>query len=69
MFEGENRVVFSKETANKLLSRFMSSLFNSPITVTGIEKDYKGLAIDFTEDIAEGKAAKSEKTPVETNEV
>lgn len=60
MFEGENRIVFSKETANSLLSSFMSNLFNSQIKVTDIEKDYKGLTIDFTEAIPEEKNEKAE---------
>ena len=69
MFEGQNEVTFSKETACKLFSKFMGDLFGSPVKVTAIETDYKGVTIDFTEDIAEGKAAKSEETPVEADEV
>ena len=48
MFEGENRVTFSKETAKKLLSEFLSNLFGNPIIVTEMESDYKGLTLDFT---------------------
>ena len=49
MFEGHNEVLFSKETAHRLFSQFMSKLFNSPIKVTGIETDYKGVKVEFTE--------------------
>jgi len=50
MFEGHNEILFSKETAHKLFSKFMSNLFNSPTKVTDIETDYKGVKIEFTED-------------------
>jgi len=60
MFEGENQITFSKETAYHLLSSFMTNLFNSPLKVTGIEKDYKGLTIDFTEAITKEKEDKEE---------
>ncbi len=58
-FVGENQITFSKETANVLFGSFMTGLFNSSIKVTCIESDYKGVTIDFTEDIAEGKASKA----------
>ena len=59
MFEGENQIVFSEETAKKIFSGFMSKFLNSPVVVTNLSSDYKGLTIDFTEDIAEGKAEKA----------
>ena len=60
MFEGENTVTFSKETAYKLFSNFLSTLLNSPIKVTGIETDYKGTTIDFTEETAKKEAKEKE---------
>ena len=50
MYEGKNTITFSKETTLKFFSKFMSELFHSPIKVTDIEKDYKGVTIDFTKD-------------------
>ena len=50
MYEGNNQITFSKETAHNFFSKFMTQLFHSPINDTGIEKDYKGVTIDFTKD-------------------
>lgn len=58
MYEGNNQIMFSIETANKFISKFMTELFNSPIKVTDIEKDYKGLTIDFTKDDEPSENAK-----------
>ena len=60
MFEGENTVTFSKETAYKLFSKFLSTLLNSPIKITGIETDYKGTTINFTEETAKKEAKEKE---------
>ena len=48
MFEGENEIILSKETAKKLFGQFLSNLFHSPIKVTSMESDYKGLTLEFT---------------------
>ena len=57
MYEGSNEITFSKETINRLFSKFMSGLFSSPIKVTNVESDYKGLTVNFTaEDAASEKA-------------
>ena len=50
MYEGNNQITLSIETAKKFLSNAMSGFFHSPIKVTDIEKDYKGVTIDFTKD-------------------
>lgn len=70
MYEGTNQILFSKETSMKFLGTFMSELFHSPIKVTGIENDYKGLTIDFTKDDESSENAKQlkkvdDKTPEE----
>lgn len=69
MYEGNNQIMFSKETALKFFSKFMTELFHSPIKVTDIEKDYKGVTIDFTKDDEPSEKAKPlEKVDDETPE-
>ena len=48
MFEGHNEITFSSKTAHEAFGKFMSDLFQLPITVTDIEKDYRGVKITFT---------------------
>ena len=69
MYEGNNTVTFSNETANRLFGKFMSGLFHSPIKITGIEKDYKGVTIDFTEDTEGCGNAKQPEEVIEESEV
>ena len=58
MYEGENKITFSKETINKLFSKFMTGLFHAPITVTDMDTDYKGCSVEFTANTEAGEAAK-----------
>ena len=60
MYEGENQIVFSEETAKRVFSGFMSKFLNSPVVVTHLDSDYKGLTINFTDAIEVGKAEKAE---------
>lgn len=69
MFEGENEIVLSKETAKKLFSQFLSNLFHSPITVTSMESDYKGLTLEFTVNTEAREAAKEVVEPSKESEV
>jgi len=67
MFEGNNEVVFSKETTKKLFSRLMSTLFNHPIEVTDLSMDYKGVSVNFTEIIPLKKEEEKENEDSKTN--
>lgn len=68
MYEGENTITFSKETFKKLLSKFMSELFHSPIEVTDTEQDYKGVKVDFTA-ATKAEANDAEKPKEESEEI
>ena len=70
MFEGENEIVLSKETAKKMLGQFLSNLFHSPIKVTSMESDYKGLTLEFTvsEEVNAGAAKEPKEKPKEESE-
>lgn len=65
MYEGENKITFSKETINKLFSKFMTGIFHAPIIVTGMEMDYKGCSIEFTTDTAKDTVELKEEREVE----
>ena len=67
MFEGNNEVVFSKETTKKLFSRLMSNLFNQPIEVTDLSMDYKGVSVNFTEIIPLKKEEEKENENIKTD--
>lgn len=60
--KGENEIVLSKETARRLFSKFVSDMFSSPIKITSIESDYKGVTIQFTEFFDDAKKEAEPKT-------
>ena len=63
-----NKISFSEETAKTLFSKFMSGFLSSPVKVTGISSDYKGLEIEFTDaDVQPKKDLEEENENSETN--
>ena len=69
LFEGENEITLSKETAHRFFSKFVSDFLNSPIKVTNIESDYKGVTIKFTESFDEEKKEGAKEAEPETKEI
>ncbi len=68
MWPDNNKISFSEETAKTLFSKFMSGFLKSPVKVTEISSDYKGLEIEFTDADVQPETDLEEKNEKETTD-